>query len=392
MSMKPVYLDYAATTPVDPEIIPALIACLGPDGVFGNPASNSHSSGNRAKAIVEQARRDVGALIGAAPTDIVWTSGATESNNLALKGFADQAMAARKPCHIITSCLEHKAILDTVSHLEALGIDVTLLKPDASGAITADAVAEAMRPHTGLVSVMIVNNEIGTLTDVAAIAKVAHAGGALLHVDAAQGLGKVDIDVVRDKIDLLSMSAHKIYGPKGIGALYVRSAIKAQIQSQMHGGGHEQGLRSGTLATHQIVGMGNACAVAQRRLAEDHAHIDALNRQLLAGLADIVAIRRNGADAKCIPNIVNLCIDLPGFMPMLLGGDIEVSSTSACNSASGAVSHVLTGIGLSHEQASRSVRISLGRFTTSADVDRAVQCVRNALAFCTPAAPIASVA
>ncbi|MGF7187686.1 cysteine desulfurase [Robbsia andropogonis] len=392
MSSKPVYLDYAATTPVDPEVIPALIACLGPDGVFGNPASHSHSSGNRAKAAVEQARREVAALIGAVHTDVIWTSGATESNNLALKGLAEKVLADGTPCHIITSCLEHKAILDTVTHLETLGVEATRLMPDATGAITADAVANAMRPHTRMVSLMIVNNEIGTLTDVAAVAKVAHAGGALLHVDAAQGLGKVDIDVVRDGIDLLSMSAHKIYGPKGIGALYVKGAIKDQIGAQIHGGGHEQGLRSGTLATHQIVGMGSACAVAQRRLAEDHAHIAALSRQLLRGLADVPAIRRNGAAATCIPNIISLCIDLPGFMPMLLGGELEVSSTSACNSASGAVSHVLTGIGLTTEAASRSVRISLGRFTTVADVERAVLCVRNALAFCTPAKSMASVA
>ncbi|RAR65767.1 cysteine desulfurase [Paraburkholderia unamae] len=373
------YFDYAATTPADPRVIEAMGGCLGIEGDFGNPASSSHDAGQRARRLVEQARKDVAALIGADANDIVWTSGATESNNLALKGYAERATHKR---HLVTSQLEHKAILDTMASLEQRGMAVTRLAPTADGEITAEAVAAALRPDTGLVSLMLVNNELGTLTDVAAIARVVHAAGALLHVDAAQALGKTPIDVKAAGIDLLSMSAHKVYGPKGIGALYVSPEAFARIAPQMHGGGHERGLRSGTLATHQIVGMGVACELARTALHEDGERIARLGERLLAGVLALPGATLNAARAPRIPHTMSLTFDLPGFFPFLLTGDLAISSTSACNSAAGTPSHVLTAIGLGEEAASRTVRLSLGRFTTQDDVDFAVACIRRALAPC----------
>ncbi len=375
------YFDYAATTPADPRVITAMAGCLGIEGDFGNPASSSHDAGQRARQLVETARRQVAALINAHAQDIVWTSGATESNNLALKGYAERAGQA---AHLVTSELEHKAVLDTAAYLERHGMRVTRLAPAANGAITAESVAAALRPDTGLVSLMLVNNEIGTLTDIASIARVVHAAGALLHVDAAQALGKTPIDVQALGIDLMSMSAHKVYGPKGIGALYVSPAAFERIAPQMHGGGHERGLRSGTLATHQIVGMGVACELARTHLHDDHARIERLAQRLLAGVLALPGVSHNASRAPRIPNTLSLTIDLPGFFPFLLTGDMAISSTSACNSAAGTPSHVLTAIGLSAEAASRTVRLSLGRFTTDDDVTFAIESIARVAAQCQP--------
>ncbi len=377
------YFDYAATTPADPRVIAAMSDCLGMDGVFGNPASSSHDAGTRARALVERARQQVAALIGAEAAEIVWTSGATESNNLALKGYAEAATA--RP-HLVTSILEHKAILDTAASLEKRGTPVTWLRPAPDGSISPAAVAAALREDTGLVSLMLVNNEIGTLTDIAAIAPIVHAAGALLHVDAAQALGKTPIDVKALGIDLMSMSAHKVYGPKGIGALYVREGIAARLAPQMHGGGHERGLRSGTLATHQIVGMGTACAIAAADGEADNARIAQLGARLLDGIAGLAGVSLNAREARRIAHTMSLLVDHAGFFPFLLGSDFAVSSTSACSSAAGTPSHVLMGIGLAAEAASRTIRLSLGRFTKQEDVDFAIGRLREVIESVSPAA------
>ncbi|MDN4575957.1 aminotransferase [Pandoraea cepalis] len=373
------YFDYAATTPADAAVIAAMADCLGVDGVFGNPASSSHAAGVSARRLVERSRAQVAALIGAEAGEIVWTSGATESNNLALKGYAERGQSR---AHFVTSALEHKAILDTMACLASRGASVTYLTPSATGEITADAVAAALRPNTGLVSVMLVNNELGTLTDVAAVAKVVRAAGALLHVDAAQALGKTPIDVKAMGIDLMSMSAHKVYGPKGIGALYVRQDVMARIAPQMHGGGHERGLRSGTLATHQIVGMGTACELAMQVMTTDNARIAQLSRRFLDGVLKLDGVVHNAATAQRIPHTLSLTVRHPGFATFMLNGNLAVSSTSACNSASGQPSHVLSAIGLDNEAASRTVRVSLGRFTTEASVDFATACFERVVGQC----------
>jgi cysteine desulfurase len=373
------YFDYAATTPADPRVIAAMFECLGADGVFGNPASSSHAAGIAAREKVEHARQQVADLIGADAREIVWTSGATESNNLALKGYAEMATARR---HLVTSRIEHKAILDTMASLEKRGMTVTYLSPSSRGELTVDEVARAVGPQTGLVSLMLVNNEIGTLTDIAAIAAVVHAAGALLHVDAAQALGKTPIDVKALGIDLMSLSAHKVYGPKGIGALYAGSGVGERIASQMHGGGHEFGLRSGTLATHQIVGMGVACELAAERMAGDSERIAGLSAYLLDAVLALGDITQNARDARRIPHTLSLTIGLPGFQAAMLGENLAVSSTSACNSAAGKPSHVLTAIGLDANAAGRTVRLSFGRYTSWEDVDHAIACFQRALAVC----------
>lgn len=375
------YFDYAATTPVDPKVIQSMSECLGIDGIFGNPASSSHGAGAAARERVERARRQVADLIGAQAQEIVWTSGATESNNLALKGYADNATAKR---HLVTSRLEHKAILDTMCSLEKRGMPVTYIRPAASGEITAEAVAAAIGPETGLVSLMLVNNEIGTLTDIAAIAPIVHAAGALLHVDAAQALGKTPIDVKALGIDLMSMSAHKVYGPKGIGALYVSREAAHRIAPQMHGGGHEFGLRSGTLATHQIAGMGTACELAAATMSSDGERIAKLSARFLDAVLSLDGVTHNASTARRIPHTLSLTIGLPGFFTFMLGGELAVSSTSACNSAAGTPSHVLTAIGLDEESANRTVRLSLGRYTTQEDVDFAISCFRQTVNMCRP--------
>jgi len=373
------YFDYAATTPADPRVMEAMFHCLGPAGVFGNPASNTHAAGLKARDAVEQARAKVAALIGAEPSEIVWTSGATESNNLALKGFFDSEPTRR---HLVTSKLEHKAILDTASHLGQLGVSVSYLTPDPSGEISPAAVKAACSHHTGLVSLMMVNNEIGTLTNIAEISQIVHAAGALLHVDAAQAAGKTAIDVKAMGIDLLSMSAHKFYGPKGIGALYVSRQAASRIACQMHGGGHEQGLRSGTLPTHQIVGMGTACELARTEMASDNARIAQLGERLLNGVRALGGVTQNVSAATRIPHTLSLTVELPRFLPSMLSDDLAISSTSACNSAAGKASHVLTGVGLDDDAAARTVRLSLGRFTTAEDVDFAIDCFRKAMERC----------
>ena len=377
MPNAPLYFDYAATTPVDDRVIAAMVECLGQSGNFGNPASSSHAYGQRAKQAVEMARRQVGELIGAPADTLVWTSGATESNNLALKGIAATAPAGRR--HIITSALEHKAILDTVNELEQQGFSITRLQPDAHGLIQPDAVRAALRDDTLLVSLMVVNNELGTLTDVAGIGRIVREHGALMHVDAAQGTGKVAIDLAQWPVDLLSMSAHKSYGPKGIGALYVGERARPALRAQIHGGGHEQGLRSGTLATHQIVGMGSAYALATAHLDEECQRIRALSARLRDGLLQLPGVSLNGCAAQRIPHTLNLCVDVAGFNSARLANDLALSSTSACNSASAGPSHVLVALGLSAQQAQRSVRLSLGRYTTDADVERAIDIITHAI-------------
>ncbi|MDR6711114.1 cysteine desulfurase [Pseudomonas hunanensis] len=369
MPSAPLYFDYAATTPVDDRVIEAMLACLGRDAHFGNPASSGHAYGQTARQLVEQARRQVAEQVGAQPQDLVWTSGATESNNLALKGIAQ---GAGQPGHLLTSQLEHKAVLDTAAELERQGWAVTRLMPDAAGLISAQAVRQALREDTRLVSLMAVNNELGTVTDFAAIGEVVREHGALLHVDAAQAVGKVAIDLGRQAVDLMSFSAHKVYGPKGIGALYVGPRARTQLHAQMHGGGHEGGLRSGTLATHQIVGMGSAFALAGKPGEGEQQRILQLAERLRQGLLALPGVTLNGCPVQRIPNTLNLRIEANGFNSAALAGELALSTTSACNSASNAASHVLLALGLSEQQARSSVRISLGRYTSEADVDTAI--------------------
>lgn len=370
MPSAPLYFDYAATTPVDARVIETMITCLGHEAHFGNPASSGHAYGQAARELVEQARRQVAECVGADPSDLVWTSGATESNNLALKGIAQ---GIGHPGHVITSQLEHKAVLDTVAELERLGWAVTRLAPDTHGLIQPQAVQAALREDTRLVSLMAVNNELGTLTDFATIGEHVRAHGALLHVDAAQAVGKVALDLARQAVDLMSFSAHKVYGPKGIGGLYVGPRARPVLRAQMHGGGHERGLRSGTLATHQIVGMGSAFALAGGPGDSEHQRIVQLSERLRRGLLALPGVSLNGCPQQRIPHTLNLCIDAKGFNSTALASELALSSTSACNSASNAASHVLLGLGLDEAQARNSVRISLGRFTREAEVDKAIE-------------------
>ncbi|QXH63514.1 cysteine desulfurase family protein [Pseudomonas azerbaijanorientalis] len=378
MNKRPLYFDYAATTPVDERVIKVMVECLGFTGNFGNPASSSHVFGQQARQSVEQARRQVAELVGARPEQIVWTSGATESNNLALKGVAQGRGTGGG--HIITSQIEHKAILDTARQLQDAGVAVTYLVPDADGLITAQAVSEAMREDTFLVSLMLVNNELGTLNDVPAIGQVVRESGALFHVDAAQGAGKVAIDLAQWPVDLMSFSAHKLYGPKGIGALYVGPRAQQRLQAQIHGGGHEGGLRSGTLATHQIVAMGSAFALAAAAFDEEKATIVRLRERLLEQLQGIPGVRLNGSPTRRIPHTLSLTFAQGEFNPAALLASIAFSATSACNSASNTPSHVLLALGHDARSAGRTIRLSLGRFTTERDIDQAVQLIKAACA------------
>lgn len=373
MPTLPVYLDYAATTPIDDHVVKAMLACMGRDALFGNPASSAHAYGQQARQAVELARRQVAELLNAPAEDIVWTSGATESNNLAIKG------CTRPGDHIVTSVLEHKAVIDTVREQHAAGCEVTWLTPDANGLIQPEAVARALRANTRMVSLMWVNNELGTLTDIARVAQLVKDHGALLHVDAAQAAGKVDIDLSGMAIDLLSLSAHKLYGPKGIGALYVGPRARPSLRAQMHGGGHEQGLRSGTLPTHQIVGMGAAFAQASAQMHADNAHIAQLAQGLREGLLALTGVTLHGCAEQRIPHTLNVCIASPSFSMQAVAGRIAVSSTSACNSASATASHVLLALGLSQAQAVNSLRVSLGRYSTQEDVDQAIAVIAAAL-------------
>ena len=344
----PIYLDYSSTNPVDTRVAAKMVECLTLDGNFGNPASRSHMSGWKAEEAVETARRQVADLIHCDPREIVWTSGATESDNLAIKGAAK--FYREKGRHLVTSVIEHKAVLDSCKQLEQEGFSVTYLTPDSRGMISPAQVAAAIRPDTTLVSLMHVNNEIGVVNDIRAIGEVTRQHGVLLHVDAAQSAGKIAIDLSQMQVDLMSLTAHKIYGPKGIGALYVRRQPKVRIEPQVHGGGHEQGMRSGTLPTHQIVGMGEAFALAMNEMAAENARILALRNRLLNGLKAIPAISVNGDLEQRVPGNLNVSFGyVEGESLMLALRDLEISSGSACTSASLEPSYVLRALGLSDE-------------------------------------------
>lgn len=376
---KPIYLDYLATTPVDPRVAEAMQGCLTLDGLFGNPASRSHRYGWEAEMAVENARRDVADLIGADPREIVWTSGATESDNLAIKGTALRHGDAG---HIVTSAIEHKAVLDTCAYLETLGWRVTYLVPDAGGRITASAVGDALRADTRLVSIMHANNEIGTVNDIAAIADVTRAAAVPLHVDAAQSAGKLPVDVDALQVDLMSLSAHKMYGPKGIGALYVRRQPRIRLEAQMHGGGHERGMRAGTLATHQVVGMGTAARLAAAEMQEEASRLRDLRDRLWSALQALGDVQLNGDPDARLPGALNVSIGgVEGETLLLSLNDLALSTGSACTSASLEPSYVLRALGVPDARAHSSLRLSLGRFTTGEEVDYAAQrldeCVRG---------------
>lgn len=374
LDAKPIYLDYAATTPVDPRVVHAMVPYLYEQ--FGNPASRSHAYGWAAEEAVEIAREHVARLIGADPREIVWTSGATESNNLAIKGAAQ--FHAAKGKHLITVKTEHKAVLDTMRELERAGFEVSYLDVQPDGLLDIEVLKAAIRPDTLLVSVMFVNNEIGVVQDIAAIGALCRSKGILFHVDAAQASGKVEIDLGTLQVDLMSLSAHKTYGPKGIGALYVRRKPRVRIEAQMHGGGHERGMRSGTLATHQIVGMGEAYRLAYESMGAENERMRLLRDRLLAGLQVIPEVRINGDMERRIPHNLNVSFTFVEGESLLMGmKGIAVSSGSACTSASLEPSYVLRALGLSDEVAHSSVRFSLGRFTTEADIDTAIERVKH---------------
>jgi cysteine desulfurase len=359
----PIYLDYAATTPVDPRVVEVMVRCLTIDGNFGNPASRSHAFGWRAEQAVEEARRQLADLIHADPREIVFTSGATESDNLALKGAADFYRESGR--HIVTSSIEHKAVLDTCRHLETEGFEVSYLTPDPDGQVLPEAVAGAIRDDTILVSFMHANNETGVLNDIAAIAALCRDRGVVFHTDAAQSVGKVPFDVSRWPVGLASISGHKLYGPKGIGALYVRRQPRVQLEPQMHGGGHERGMRSGTLATHQIVGLGEAARIAAECLDDEMARLTAMRDAFWARVATLDDVYLNGAGAPRLPGILNIAFGgVEGETLLLALKDLAVSSGSACTSAAVEPSHVLRGMGIEDRLAHSSLRISLGRFTT----------------------------
>ena len=374
---KPIYLDYAATTPVDPRVAEKMCSFLTLDsGHFGNPASRSHSFGWEAEQAVEEARKQVAALVNCDPKEIVWTSGATESDNLAVKGVAE--FYAKKGKHIITSKTEHKAVLDTCRHLERFGYEITYLQPELDGMIDLAKLEAAMRPDTILVSIMHVNNEIGVIQDIAAIGELTRSRGILFHVDAAQSAGKVPIDLDKLKVDLMSFSAHKCYGPKGIGALYVRRKPRVRLEAQMHGGGHERGMRSGTLPTHQIVGMGEAFRIAREEMAQENERIRMLRDRLLKGVQNIEEVYVNGDMERRVPHNLNISFNyVEGESLMMALRDLAVSSGSACTSASLEPSYVLRAIGRPDELAHSSLRFSIGRYTTEQDIDRAVELIHQ---------------
>ena len=376
-SERPIYLDYGATTPVDPRVVQAMLPWLSEH--FGNPASGSHAWGWEAEEAVEQARRQVAALIGAQARDIVWTSGATESNNLALKGVAHSYQD--KGRHLVTVKTEHKAVLDTMHALQGEGFEVTYLDVLPNGLVDIDAFAAALRPDTIAASVMAVNNEIGVVQDLQALGSLCRERGVIFHVDAAQATGKVALDVHTMPIDLMSLASHKTYGPKGIGALYVGRKPRVRVQAQIHGGGQERGMRSGTLATHQIVGMGQAFALAQEEMAQDSAHARALQQRLLAGLQALEPIVINGDLAQRVPHNLNISVPYVEGEALLMGlPELALSSGSACTSASLEPSHVLRALGRSDALAHSTLRITFGRFTTEADIDRALACMQRCVA------------
>lgn len=376
MSMLPVYLDYAATTPVDPRVAELMSRHLTLDGTYANPASRSHMSGWLAEQAVEGARRQVSDLIGADPREIVWTSGATEADNLALIGYM-RANRARG-CHLVTSMIEHKAVLDSAAALEREGFEVTRLVPRADGTVDPATLEEALREDTVLVSLMAVNNELGSVNDLAALAAVCQAHGAAFHVDAAQATGRISLDVGATGIDMLSLSAHKAYGPKGIGALFVRRGVR--LEALIHGGGHERGMRSGTLATHQIVGMGQAFSLAQQEQADDNRHLEALSGRFRAGLDAFDGVRINADGPARVPHILNAGFEgVDGESLIMALRGLAVSTGSACNSASVEPSYVLTGIGVPRDDALASIRFSFGRFSRTEEIDQALAELESAL-------------
>jgi len=369
-------MDYSATTPVDPRVAEKMCRYLTPEGKFGNPASRSHSFGWEAEDAVGEARRHVAELVNADPKEIVWTSGATESDNLAIKGVAH--FYRKRGRHIVTAKTEHKAVLDTCRHLEREGFEVTYLDPRPSGLIDLADLEAALRDDTILVSIMHVNNEIGVIQDIEGIGEMTRARKILFHVDAAQSVGKVPIDLKRMDIDLMSFSAHKIYGPKGIGALYVQRKPRVRLEAQMHGGGHERGMRSGTLATHQIVGMGEAFRIARAEMAAENEHVLALRRRLWDGLKDMEQVVLNGDRDRRVAGNLNLSFAfVEGESLIMALKDLAVSSGSACTSASLEPSYVLRALGREDELAHSSIRFSLGRFTTAEEVDFAVEKIRE---------------
>ena len=375
----PIYLDYSATTPVDPRVAEKMSECLTLEANFGNPASRSHMFGWKAEEAVETARRQVADLIHCDPREIVWTSGATESDNLAIKGAAH--FYSKKGKHIITSKIEHKAVLDSCRQLEREGFELSYLDPETSGFTTLESIAAAIRPDTILVSIMHVNNEIGIVNDIEAIGKLTREKGIIFHVDAAQSAGKQDIDMQSLQVDLMSLTAHKVYGPKGIGALFVRRKPRVRIEAQMHGGGHERGMRSGTLATHQIVGMGEAYRIAAEEMHAENDRILALRKRLLEGLKDIEEVYVNGDIDRRVSGNLNISFNfVEGESLMMALRDLALSSGSACTSASLEPSYVLRALGLNDELAHSSLRISIGRFTTADEIDYSVEKIHEAVA------------
>lgn len=373
---KPAYFDYMATTPVDPAVVEAMTGCLSLEGVFGNPASVSHVYGWEAGERVKKAREQVADLIQADPREIVWTSGATESNNLAIKGVSD--FYRRQGKHIITMATEHKAVLDPCHFLETQGFEVTYLKPERDGLLDLDRLKAAVRPDTVLISVMHVNNETGVIQDIAAIGELAFSVGVKFHVDAAQSVGKLPINLRVLHVDLMSFSAHKLYGPKGVGALYVRRTPRVRLTPLQHGGAHERGLRAGTLPTHQIVGMGEACALAKGRLESEYQRLSVLRNIFWEGIVAIGGVSLNGHPKHCFPGCLNIYFEgLDGESLMTALSQIALSSGSACNSATSNPSHVLLAMGLSRQEAFASLRLSLGRFTDQASVSRAVEHIHD---------------
>jgi len=373
----PIYLDYGATTPVDPRVVDAMIPWLREH--FGNPASRSHAWGWEAEEAVEKARGEVADLIGADPREIVWTSGATESNNLALKGAAQFYKGKGK--HLITVKTEHKAVLDTMRELERQGFEVSYLDVQEDGLLDLEVFKAAIRPDTILASVMFVNNEIGVIQDVVALGNICREKGVIFHVDAAQATGKVEIDVKNLPIDLMSLASHKTYGPKGIGALYVRRKPRVRLEAQMHGGGHERGMRSGTLPTHQIVGMGEAFRLARLEMKDDIAKAHALQQRLLNGLKDVEQVFINGNLEQRVPHNLNISFNYVEGESLIMGiKGLAVSSGSACTSASLEPSYVLRALGRSDELAHSSLRMTIGRFTTEEEIDYAISTIRHNVA------------
>lgn len=373
----PVYMDYGATTPCDPRVVDAMIPWLREH--FGNPASRSHAWGWEAEEAVEKARKDVADLIGADPREIVWTSGATESNNLALKGAAQFYKSRGK--HLITVKTEHKAVLDTMRELERQGFEVTYLDVQEDGLLSMDALKAALRPDTILISVMFVNNEIGVVQDIAGIGALCREKGIVFHVDAAQATGKVAIDLNTLPVDLMSLASHKTYGPKGIGALYVRRKPRVRLEAQMHGGGHERGMRSGTLPTHQIVGMGEAFRLARLEMDQDNAKAAALHKRLIDGLSDLEQVFLNGHATQRVAQNINMSFNFVEGESLIMGiKGLAVSSGSACTSASLEPSYVLRALGRSDELAHSSLRMTIGRWTTEEEIDFAIQTIRENVA------------